>query len=85
MASKNISLTEEAYKYLKMLKGKNKSFSDVVLKMKEAERKGTGKDLLKFAGFLKDVDWEEREKRMKSFRESFSKRVREAIKYREES
>lgn len=52
MASKNISLTEEAYKYLKILKGKNKSFSDVVLNLKNNNviKKGSKEHVLKFWG-----------------------------------
>ena len=88
MASINISLTEEAYRFLKMLKGKDKSFSDVILEMKKnnAER-GTGKALLKYAGVLKDskIDWKEVEKNMQDFRKSFNKRVDETRKYMEKS
>ncbi len=79
MASVNISLTEEAYDYLKMLKGKEKSFSDVVLELKErsGEKKGSKEVVLKFFGALKDkgIDWEAKEKRMKEFRDSFNKRL----------
>ena len=88
MASVNISLTEEAYRYLKMLKGKDKSFSDVVIEMKNNRtEKGTGKSLLKFAGCLKNlnIDWNEKEKIMKEFREDFNKRVERTTKYMEES
>ncbi len=44
----------------------------------------SGKSLLRFAGVLKDVNWEEREKEMKEFRKSFNKRVRETARYMEE-
>ena len=84
MASINISLTKEAYNYLKMLKGKDKSFSEVVLTIKNNEvEKGTGKSLLKFAGVLKNVDWSEREKRMKEFRKNFNKRMEKTREYME--
>ena len=85
MASVNISLTEEAYRYLKMLKGRDKSFSEVVLEIKKGGGSGTGKDLLKFAGILKNVDWAEKEKNKKEFREEFNKRVEKVSKYMEES
>jgi len=77
MVNINISLTEEAYNYLKMLKGKDKSFSDVVIEMKKDCNKGNGKSLLKYAGVLKDkgIDWDEKEKRMKEFREGFNMRI----------
>ena len=85
MASINISLTKEAYKYLIMLKGKEKSFSDVVLEIKNKESdKGTGKSLLKFAGVLKDVNWDEREKRMKEFREDINKRMEKTRRFMQE-
>lgn len=77
MSSMNISLTEEAYDYLRMLKGKEKSFSDVVLELKaEKKEKGLARDLLKFAGALKDSDWESIEKRMRAFRKEFEERLR---------
>lgn len=84
MASVNISITEEAYKYLRMLKGKEKSFSDTILEMKNRGtlRKGSKENVLRFAGVLKDasIDWSSAEKRMKSFRNSFNKRVGETRK-----
>lgn len=83
MVNINISLTEEAYNYLKMLKGKDKSFSDVVIEMKEngCNRKGSKELLMKYYGCLKDknIDWEEKEKKMKEFREGFNKNLRERL------
>jgi len=85
MASINISLTEEAYKYLKMLKGRDKSFSDIVLEFKDTKcyRKGSKENVLRFAGGLKDlnIDWKEKERRMKKFRELFNKRMEETTEY----
>jgi len=84
MASVNISITEEAYRYLRMLKGKEKSFSDVVLEMREngRVRKGSRENVLRFAGVLQDanIDWDKAKKRMESFRNSFNKRVEETRK-----
>ncbi len=83
MASINISLTEEAYRFLKMLKGKDKSFSEVVLELKEKDaEKGTGKSLLKFAGVLKNsnINWKNAEENMLNFRKSFNKRIEETRK-----
>ncbi|MEK6860045.1 MAG: antitoxin VapB family protein [Nanoarchaeota archaeon] len=81
MVNINISLTEEAYRFLKTLKGKDKSFSDVVIEMKENEcnRKGSKEAIMKFFGCLKDknIDWDEKEKGMKKFREGFNKNLRE--------
>ncbi len=80
MANMNISITEEAYKYLKMLKGDNRSFSDVVLEFKNrgSLRKGSKEAVLRFAGCLKDlnINWKEKERRMKEFRNSFNKRMK---------
>ena len=81
MPSINISIKEEAYSFLKNLKTKDKSFSDVILELKENKyEKGSAKSLLRFAGALKNPDWEEKEKRMKEFRDSFNKRIEEKEK-----
>ena len=70
MASINIAIKMEAYDFLKELKTKDKSFSDVILGLK----KDYG-SIMKFFGVLKDLDWDEKEKNMKHFRDSFSKRL----------
>ena len=81
MPSINISIKKEAYEFLKSFKSKDKSFSDVILELKEnRHEKGSAKSLLRFAGALKNLDWEEKEKRMKEFRNSFNKRVEETAK-----
>lgn len=86
MASVNISITEEAYRYLKMLKGKEKSFSDTILEMKSrgAFRKGSKENVLRFAGVLKDsnINWSKAKKRMESFRNSFNKRLKRDLDLR---
>ena len=71
MVSTNISLKKEAYEFLNSLKTGNKSFSEIILEFRDNRRGGTTKDLLKFAGVLKgkNIDFEERLKRMKEFRE----------------
>ncbi|OGJ22193.1 hypothetical protein A3K73_06320 [Candidatus Pacearchaeota archaeon RBG_13_36_9] len=73
MANINISIKEEAYQYLKMLKGRDKSFSDVIIEMKKKE--SDSEKLMRFFGVLKHLDWDEKEKRMKRLRESFNKRL----------
>ncbi|MBI2108147.1 hypothetical protein HYT54_03405 [Candidatus Woesearchaeota archaeon] len=66
---------------MKSFKSKDKSFSDVILELKENKyEKGSAKSLLRFAGALKNLDWDEKEKRMKEFRNSFNKRVEETAK-----
>jgi predicted CopG family antitoxin len=69
MASMNISIKKEAYDFLRSLKTKDRSFSDIILDFKK--NKG---DIMRFAGVLKDVDWDAREKEMREFRRSFNKR-----------
>lgn len=73
MVSINISIKDEAYQFLRTLKTKDKSFSDVILKFKEKEENKNGKSLLRFAGVLKNTDWGERMKGIKRFREAFNK------------
>lgn len=48
-------------------------------------KKSSAKDLLKFAGVLKDlnINWEEVEERMKLFRNEFNERVKRTIAYME--
>jgi len=83
MSSTNISVKDEAIRFLNSLKGKDESYSDVILKFKE-KNASNGKALLRFAGTLREIDWDEREKSMKEFRESFEKRIEETVRYREE-
>ena len=75
MASINISLKKEAYDFLNSLKGRDKSFSEVILEFKEG-RKGSKEVLLSFAGCLKDKkDWDDFKKNTVEFRKSFDKRL----------
>jgi len=82
MGSVNISIREEAYNFLRSLKAKDKSFSDVILEFKS---KGNKKNIMFLFGALKDVDidWDEKERSMKEFRESFDKRIKETAEYME--
>lgn len=70
MTSINISLKKEAYEFLKKLKTKDKSFSDVILGFKKEPS-----DIMKFFGALKNSDWDGKEKNMENFRNSFNKRL----------
>lgn len=70
MGSVNISIKDEAYRFLKSIKGKKESFSDAILRFKDQER-----NISRFFGVLKDSDWSSKEKRMKAFRESFEERL----------
>lgn len=81
MTSINIAIKEEAYDFLKSLKDRDKSFSDVILDFRD-RRKGTAKDLMKYFGIMKNlnINWKEKEKRMMAFRESFNKKIGESRK-----
>ena len=70
MVNVNISIKKEAYNFLKSIKTKEKSFSDVILSFKSENDK-----IMKFFGVLKDTDWDTKEKNMNEFRSSFNKRL----------
>ena len=70
MVSMNISIKREAYTFLKALKTKEKSFSDVILSFKNNQQ-----DIMCFFGLLKENNWNEKERHMKDFREVFNKRL----------
>lgn len=57
MASKNISLREDAYLLLKREKREGESFSDVIARLAE-EQQGTWARLETYAGIWKDSDGE---------------------------
>lgn len=79
MVSINISLKREAYEFLKALKVKDKSFSDVVLEFKDIR---ATTDVMRLFGALKNanIDWKAKEEGMKAFRDSFNKHVAETRK-----
>lgn len=76
MGSVNISLKKEAYEFLRSLKNRDKSFSDVILELRE---KNTGGDIMNLFGALKDskIDRKARNRNMKAFRKSFNNRMAE--------
>lgn len=85
MGSINISIKKEAYDFLRTMKSRDKSFSDVIMEMKNSgiNKKGSKENVLKFAGVLKDsdVNWNEVDEKMKDFRKSFNERVERTRKY----
>ncbi len=89
MASHNIAIKDEAYRFLKSLKAGDKSFSDVILELRkeDEENRGTGKSLLKFAGAMNhlNIDWDAKERRIKEFRENFNKRMEDTARYMEKA
>lgn len=68
MVTMNIAIKKEAYDFLKERKGEGESFSDVILSFKKS-------DSMKFFGKFKHVDWDEREKEIRSFREDLDDRT----------
>ncbi len=70
MVSINISVKKDAYDFLKNLKSKDKSFSDVILSFK----KDNG-SIMNFFGVLKNLNWNAKEERMKDLRQSFNKKL----------
>ncbi|HLC62114.1 MAG TPA: antitoxin VapB family protein [Candidatus Nanoarchaeia archaeon] len=77
MATKTISITEEAYERLKMRKEPRESFTDVINRI-------TGRrDIMEFAGILTDEDAEKMKEHIRKMRESSTERInkiREALK-----
>tara|TARA_Y100000310_G_C20358554_1_gene657845 strand:+ start:92 stop:307 length:216 start_codon:yes stop_codon:yes gene_type:complete len=70
MTSINISIKREAYNFLKNLKTKDKSFSDIILSFKKEPD-----NIMRFFGVLKDVNWDEKEQDMKKLRSSFKRKL----------
>jgi predicted CopG family antitoxin len=70
MSSVNISIRKEAYDFLKNLKSKDKSFSDIILSFEKDHD-----DIMSFFGVLKDRDWNEKERHIKNLRASFNRRL----------
>ena len=77
MATKTISITEEAYERLKMQKAPRESFTDVINRI-------TGKrDIMEFAGILSEEEGNKLETYIKERRKAgreHSNRIREMMK-----
>ncbi|MGB2728249.1 MAG: antitoxin VapB family protein [Halobacteriota archaeon] len=69
MGTKTITITEDAYKKLKVEKMEGESFSEVINRITDKGRK----DLMEFAGAWKDFDVEEI---IKEGREKFTKNAK---------
>lgn len=69
MGSKNITISDKAYEYLKKLKKQGKSFSDIILEFKEKRQ-----DVMSYAGSLKSSDLDSIEKIRENSREDWKKR-----------
>ena len=70
---KVISLSNEAYERLKILKGNDKSFSDIVIKITSDKKK---KNLMDFFGIFKEDSnkWEKIKKKIYEDRKKFKLR-----------
>lgn len=69
MATKTITIKEEAYNRLKALKGE-RSFSDLIIDITQEE----DVDLSKSAGLWSDIDEEKIEEKRKNFRSDFEEK-----------
>lgn len=79
MSSMNISIRKEAYDFLRSLQSGRKSFSEVILGLKEKqERKGNKEAVLSYFGAVenKKIDLKKTEKNIKEFREEFDNRIK---------
>ncbi|MGB9659115.1 MAG: antitoxin VapB family protein [Nitrososphaerales archaeon] len=68
MGFKTITISDEAYKRLKRLKGKKESFTDIIIKLSE----GKG-NIIKHAGKWNDMDDKEAEDFFKIVEEAWSR------------
>jgi len=74
MATKHISITEEAYARLARLREKNESFSEIINRV-------TGKQsLMEFAGVLSKESADELERHIKEFRARFQRDSRKRLR-----
>ena len=69
MATKTISITEEAYERLRMKKEKNESFTDVI------NRIAGKRDIMEFAGILTDEDAKKMKEHIRIMRQSSTERI----------
>lgn len=69
MVSKNITITEDAYGFLKRLKSNHASFSEVILSLKEKRN-----NIMSYAGSMKNVDLSSIEKIRKEARKDWENR-----------
>ena len=69
MASTNITISDDAYHFLKKIKRKDQSFSAIILSLREKRH-----DVLSYAGIFKNVDLSSVEKVREESSEDWAKR-----------
>ena len=67
--AKNITISDDAYDFLKKIKGDEKSFSDVILSLK-----GKRADIMEYAGSMEDADLESIEDVREDMRDDWNER-----------
>ncbi len=85
MVNINISIKKEAYDFLNKFRKDSKSFSDVILDFEKGKNDKENIDRLIGALGNVNIDWNAKERRMKEFRISFNKRMKETAEYMEKS
>ena len=75
MGSKSITISDDAYEYLKAMKRENESFTEVILSFK-ARKEG----LMKYWGIAKDEDFSSVEATREEFNNNFEQRSKEIWK-----
>lgn len=70
MTSINIAIKKEAYDFLKDIKARDMSFSDVILSFKKDQN-----NAMRFFGVLKDLDLDKKKEEISNLRKSFNKRL----------
>ena len=83
MATKTLTIMEDAYEMLSKLKKKDESFSDVIRGL-VTKRKGNAKDVLGCAGLLNDMvtdkQAEEIKKNILNYRKSSTKKLLKKVR-----
>lgn len=66
---KTITISDKAYEFLKMLKGENKSFSEIIISVKKGKQ-----EIMSYAGSLKSADLRSVKQIREELRKDWNKR-----------